>query len=120
LLFRHAGVVPPHGAQPVPQCAAFEVVSTQIPPHAVWPATHVKQSVLAALQPFAQLIVVAAHVPEPLQVAALVFVFELALHDAAAPHGVPIPTFPVSLHSMLPVVQDVVPVLHGLVGGWQG
>jgi hypothetical protein len=74
---------------------------------------------LAGLQPFAHAIVVAEQVPEPLQTAALVFVFEVGLQDAAAPQGVPIPTFPVSLHIMLPVVHDVVPVLQALVGGWQ-
>jgi len=60
---------------------------------------------------------VAAQVPEPLQTAALVLV--LPAQEAPAPQGVPAPTFPLSRHAMLPVVQDVVPVLHGLLGGWQ-
>jgi hypothetical protein len=95
----------------------LEVVSTHIPLQDVWPAGQVRQSVLAALQLFGQLWVLAAQVPEPLQTAVLVLV--VPVHDAAAPQGVPEPTFPLSRQVMLPVVHDVVPVLHGLVGGWQ-
>ena len=77
----------------------------------------VAQSVPLALQvPLVHCIVAAAHAPFALHIAGSVST--PPVHDCPAPHGVPTPLLVVSVQTIVPVVHDVTPFLHGLVG-WQ-
>jgi hypothetical protein len=91
-------------------------------PHAIWPAWQVRQSFPAALQPSPHIVWLVEQAPVELQTAALVLILVLLEQDAPAPQGVLTSMLPVSLHTITPVVQEVVPVLQGFVGvhAWLG
>ena len=81
----------------------------------VWPFGQVAQSVPVVLQvPLGHCIVPAAHVPVAVHIAGSVNT--PPAHDCPAPHSVPAPLFVVSAQTIVPVVHEVAPFLHGLVG----
>jgi len=82
--------------------------------HIVAPAGHAAQSVPAALQLPAQLLVVLTHAWLASHISA-----DLStppVHDCASPHSVPIGLLPLSAQTEVPVAQEVRPSLQGLVG----
>jgi hypothetical protein len=107
-----AGQILPHEPQFITSLLKFRQPAGQL----VWPVGQVAQSVPAALQPFVHCMVAAAHAPFALHTAA--WLSTPPAHDCPAPHSVPMPLLPVSTHTDAPVMHDVAPVLHVLVG-WQ-
>jgi hypothetical protein len=105
------------GLPQAPQFSTSRVRSLQPLAQLVWPVGQVAQSVPEVLQvPLGHCWVAAAHVPAALHIAGSVST--PAAHDWPAPHSVPAPLLVVSTQTIEPVVHDVWPFLHGLVG-WQ-
>jgi hypothetical protein len=72
------------------------------------------QSVPALLQALGQVAVVVTHAALALHIAAEVLT--PPVHDCAAPHSVPVGLLMVVAQTDVPVVHDVLPYLHGLLG----
>ena len=116
----HTGIPVPgwgagHGLLQAPQFNTSRVRSLQPLEQLVWPLGQVAQSVPEVLQvPLGHVMVAAAQVPLALHIAGSVST--PPEHDWPAPHNVPAPLLVVSMQTMVPVVHDVAPFLHGLVG----
>jgi hypothetical protein len=96
-------------------CEQIGLVPPQHTPlQATWPPPHVKQSFFAALQPPGQDDVLVTQAPDALHAAALVLVVPEQV--APAPQEVFTIMLVVSVQTITPVEQDVVPFLQGFAG----
>jgi hypothetical protein len=82
--------------------------------HIVSPARQALQSVPAVLQALGQVVMVVTQAALALHIAA--DVLTPPAHDCAAPHSVPTDLLVVVAQTDVPVVHEVLPFLHGLLG----